>query len=81
MGKKSNSKKSLIKTVTQHILILFDDKSQLQLGHFLSKYCKWPLPLSDMHCAIEKADILLLPTLAYDKSTIVGIFDILQNLI
>lgn len=32
-----------------------------------------------MHCKIEKVDILLLPTLAYDKSTISGTLDILRK--
>lgn len=33
-----------------------------------------------MHCQTEKADILPLPTLAYDESTISGTLDILRKL-
>ena len=33
-----------------------------------------------MRCKIEKAEILPLPTLAYNESIISGILDILQNI-
>ena len=41
---------------------------------------KWLLPLPDMRCRLEKADILLLLTLAINKGTILGSINIVQKL-
>ena len=43
-------------------------------------YCKWALPLPDIRCSLEKTDILLLLTLAYNKDTISGSIDIIHEL-
>lgn len=38
------------------------------------------MPLLDIRCNLEKADLLTLPTLAYNKGTISGTIDIIQEL-
>ena len=43
-------------------------------------YRKWASPLADIRCSLEKADILSLPTLAYNEGTISGTIDIIREL-
>ena len=43
-------------------------------------YYKWALPLPDIRCSLEKADILPFPILAYNKGTISGSIDIIHKL-
>ena len=49
-------------------------------NHNISIYQKWPLPLPDIRCRLEPADILLFPTLAINKGTIFGSINIVQEL-
>lgn len=50
-------------------------------GKFLPKYWKWRMPLKEMQCAVQAADIVPLPTLPYDESKISGTIEILQELV
>ncbi len=43
-------------------------------------YRKWPLPLSDIRCRLEKAVILLLLTLAMNEGILPWTIDIVQEL-
>lgn len=43
-------------------------------------YSKWASPLPDIRCSLEKANILPLPTLAFNKGTISGSIDIIGEL-
>ena len=43
-------------------------------------YHKWALSLLDIRCSLEKANLLLFPILAYNKSIILGIIDIFWEL-
>ncbi len=40
---------------------------------------KWQAPLQEVLCRIEKADIILLPTLLLDKALIAGYINILKE--
>lgn len=46
----------------------------------ISIYRKWALPLPDIRCSLKKADIFLLPILAFNKVTISGSIDIIRKL-
>ncbi len=50
-------------------------------GVWLPKYRKWLIPLKKIQCVKEKANILPLPTLLYNKSEISETIDILKELI
>lgn len=43
-------------------------------------YRKWALPLPDIRCSFEKANLLPLLTLAYNKGTILGTINIIREL-
>ena len=46
----------------------------------MTKYCRWPSPLDDIRCPLTKADVVPLPTLAFNEGTIVGTIDVLQTI-
>ncbi|MCJ1346581.1 hypothetical protein MMC31_004799 [Peltigera leucophlebia] len=48
-------------------------------GRCLPKYMKWQAPLREVQCQIEKADIIPLPTLPLDESSIAGTIEILKE--
>lgn len=43
-------------------------------------YRKWPSPLPDVRCKLEPADILPLPTFAFNEGTIAGTIDIFEEI-
>ena len=50
-----------------------------QNGHLLQKYTRKSAPLSEIQCRIEKTDLIPLPTLPLDESSIAGTMKILQT--
>ena len=46
----------------------------------MTKYCQWPSSLDDIRCSFTKADVVLLPTLAFNEETIVGTINVLQTI-
>ncbi len=46
----------------------------------MTKYHWWPSLLNDKMCPFTKANVVLLPTLAFNKRTIVGTIDVLQTI-
>ena len=50
-------------------------------GRLLPKYTKWPTPLPDIQCRMEETDLIPLPTLPLDESSISGTIDILRSYI
>ena len=56
-------------------------RSYLALGGYLPRYQKWPSPLADLRCRLEKAEVLTLPTLALDEAKISDIIEIVDSYI
>lgn len=47
---------------------------------WLPKYRKWSMPLEHMQCAVQKADIIPLPTLLYNEASISATIEIIREL-
>ena len=53
-------------------------KTRYSDGRLLPKYPKWPTPLPGIRCRMDLADLVPLPTLPLDESSILGTIDILK---
>lgn len=50
-------------------------------GKLMPKYYNWPMPLKNIQCAIQKADVIPLPILPLDESKIATTVDIIRCLV